>query len=295
MAEIAALAAGCGAVLAVLIAGEDSVPGVRWHAIAALVAKVAGLEDAAAARLAWPWLDGRRLLLAEATAALLGAAVGWALTGLPVLSAAGAALCLGGVRVSLSMRARGLRRARQDAVVEAVRSLRQLLETGAVSVAGALEVLAERGPAILRGEFSRVSRAAGGDQPGLAWAAAREAVAEPVFDLLSAAVLVQRPAGGELAPLFIDLEASVTAVYEVEREAEALQVQARSAAALILALPLAFLALMSALRSPYLDPYRQPLGEIFLAGMLAVMGSSYAWILHWLRLPSEPRLRLRDG
>ena len=35
-----------------------------------------------------------------------------------------------------------------------------------------------------------------------AWAEACDSLAEPLFDMLAAAVLVQRPAGGELTPLF---------------------------------------------------------------------------------------------
>jgi len=119
-------------------------------------------------------------------------------------------------------------------------------------------------------------------------------VADPLFDLLSAAVLVQRPGGGALGPLFADLEESVAAIHEVTREAEALQVQARSAAAVIVLLPVAFLLILSALRSPYLDAYHRPGGAVFLAGALSAIGGSYLWMLHWLRLPAEPRLAVAE-
>lgn len=295
MVELASAAAGLGAALAVLVLAGQRAPAVRFEVVRLLAARLLGLEAAAAARSSWPWLDGPRLLAGEATAILLGLLVGYEVSGLTALAGAGGGLCWGLVRITLEIRTRSLRRARQDAVLEAVRSLRQLLESGGVGVAGALTILAQRGPRVLRAEFERIAEATGPGLHAQAWSDARAAVGEPVFDLLSAAVLIQRPGGGELAPLFGELEASVTAVHEVEREAEALQVQARSAAALILSLPLAFLALMSALHSPYLDPYRQPAGEAFLALMLAVMGASYGWILRWLRLPSEPRLKLRLG
>lgn len=295
MVEVAAAAAGLAAAFAVLIIEGRPPPAVRFEVVRALGRRLLGLEAAAAAGSAWPWLDGPRLMSAEVVAVLLGALAGYEISGLAALAGAGGGLAWGSLRIGLEVRKRSLKRARQDAALEAVRSMRQLLETGGVSVAGALAILAQRGPALLRPEFQRVALAAGGNLQAEAWSAAREAIAEPVFDLLSVAILVQRPAGGELAPLFSDLEASVTAVYEVEREAEALQVQARSAAVLILALPLAFLGLLSALHSAYLDPYRQPVGELFLASMLGVMGGSYAWILSWLRLPVEPRLRLRLG
>ena len=113
--------------------------------------------------------------------------------------------------------------------------------------------------------------------------------------MLAAAILIQGPGGGELAPLFADLEASVSAAQEVEREARALQVQARSASSIIVALPIAFLVVLSTLRSPYLDAFRHPAGEAFLLAMLAVMGCSYLWMRRLLQLPGMERLRLSDA
>jgi Flp pilus assembly protein TadB len=219
----------------------------------------------------------------------------WSLTGLGVLTLAGAVAAIAAVRMALGFRAVARIRRRQDAVLESVRMLRGLLEAGGVGVQQALAVLAERGPVDLRREFAGVVAAgATGAQPA-AWALARERVRDPLFDMLCAAVLVQRPAGGSLAPLFASLEESVAGVHEVAREAEALQVQARSAAGLIVVLPLAFLLILSALRSPYLDAYRTPAGAAFLAAMLTVTGLSYLWILRWLRLPEEPRLDVAHG
>jgi Flp pilus assembly protein TadB len=227
----------------------------------------------------------------EAAVTAGAAMLGFRLSGMPALAVAAGGLALGVLVGVLGVRSTALRRERQDAVVASVRTLRQLLETGAVGVTAALEILAERGPRPLRREFRAL--VAGGARPA-AWARARERVGEPVFDLLSAAILVQRPGGGELGPLFRELEESVTAVHEVEREASALQVQARSASTLILSLPLAFLAVMCLLRSPYLDVYRALPGEVFLAAMLGVMGIAHLLIRRWLRLPEEPRLELAD-
>jgi Flp pilus assembly protein TadB len=196
------------------------------------------------------------------------------------------------VKAASVARVKRLRRARQDATLEAVRTLRQLLETGAVGVQQAIAVLAEKGPPELRAEFRTIASAAGAARQREAWLECCERLSEPLFDMLAAAILVQRPSGGELVPLFGRLEESVTAIYEVTRESEALGVQARSAAALILSLPLVFLSVLAMLRSPYLDAYRQPTGEVFLSLMLLVMGSTYLLILRWLRLPEQPRLKL---
>jgi Flp pilus assembly protein TadB len=182
---------------------------------------------------------------------------------------------------------------RQDAVLDAVRMLRHLLETGATSVHAAVAVLGERGPAPLRPEFRVIAGTSVGRRQ--AWSAARQRIGEPLFDMLAAAVLIQGPVGGELAPLFADLEASVSGAQEVEREARALQVQARSAAAIIVSLPIVFLVVLSTLRSPYLDAYHSPAGQAFLLAMLATMACSYVWMRRLLLLPGLQRVRLSDA
>src|SRR5258706_273950 len=98
-----------------------------------------------------------------------------------------------------------------------------------------------------------------------------------------------------LHALCAELEATVTSAQEVEREAEALQVQARSAAAIIVSLPVVFLLVLTALRSPYLDAYHDLAGQVFLLVMLGVMGTSYLWMRRLLRLDGLQRVRLADG
>jgi len=287
----AAAAAGLGTLLSVLALGGVSRPRHFEHWVLRAARAMVEREARVAAAAGFGLRAGSMAGLEVAVAAS-GSLFGYLLTGMPALAAAGGGLALGSLRGALGLRSTALRRERQDAVVAAVRTLRQLLETGAVGVPGALEILAARGPAELRPDFEAV--VAGGGAP-VAWAAARRRVAEPVFDLLSAAIVVQRPGGGELGPLFRELEGSVTAAHEVEREAAALQVQARSASTLILCLPLAFLAVMGLLRSPYLDVYRTPAGQLFLAAMLAIMAAAHAVIRCWLRLPAEPRIELADA
>jgi Flp pilus assembly protein TadB len=145
----------------------------------------------------------------------------------------------------------------------------------------------------LRSEFRIIAGTSVGRRQ--AWSAARQRIGEPLFDMLAAAVLIQSPGGGELAPLFADLEASVSGAQEVEREARALQVQARSAAAIIVSLPIVFLVVLSALRSPYLDAYHSLAGQTFLLFMLAVMACSYVWMRRLLVLPGLQRVRLSDA
>jgi Flp pilus assembly protein TadB len=284
--------AGAAAAVAVLSLGGVSLrlPGLEVKIgahLRRLAARETARAEASGLRFGTKSMLGLELLLSAAAGALA-----FLVSGLPALGAAAAVLGIGGLLGFLGVRATALRRMRQDAVVAAVRTLRQLLETGAVGVPGAIEILAKRGPIALRAEFQTI--VAGGGRP-VAWALARRRIGEPLFDLLSAAVLVQRPGGGELGPLFRELEESLTAAHEVEREAAALQVQARSASTLILCLPLAFLAVMCLLRSPYLDIYRTQSGELFLGAMLAVMAGAHVLIRRWLQLPEEPRLELADA
>jgi Flp pilus assembly protein TadB len=298
MLEVAAaLSAGLGtfaAILAVAVpapvsaADEPTVDRVprfasRWWAA----------ECSLAARAAWSGLDGRGLVVIQIVAALAGASTAGALTGLPALAAPGAIGAASAVRAVVAARARSRQVVRQDAALEAVRMLRQLLETGAASVNQAIEILGQRGPAPLRSDFRLIAASTGGRRQ--AWASARERIAEPLFDMLAAAVLIQGPGGGELAPLFADLEASVSAAQEVEREARALQVQARSASSIIVSLPIAFLVVLTTLHSPYLDAFHRPVGEAFLLAMLGIMGCSYVWMRRLLRLPGLERVRLSDA
>jgi Flp pilus assembly protein TadB len=250
-------------------------------------------ESLLAASAGWPWLDGRSLIGAEVSAGVFGAMAAVLLTGLPALGVAAFAGSIALVRIAVGSRSHALRRERQDAVLEAVRMLRQLLETGAGTVQQAIAILAERGPLPLRREFRLIAATSLGKRH--AWATARDRIAEPLFDMLAAAVLIQGPGGGELAPLFAELEATVTSAQEVEREAEALQVQARSAAAIIVSLPIAFLLVLSTFRSPYLDAFHALAGQLFLLGMLAVMGASYLWMRRLLRLDGLQRVRLSDA
>jgi Flp pilus assembly protein TadB len=241
----------------------------------------------------WPWLDGPTLLLSELVAAAGGAAIAVLLTGLPVLGVPASVGAIAVVRVAVGARARRQRRLRQDAVLEAVRMLRQVLEVGAASVQQAIAVLADRGPVALRDEFRLIAATTLGRRQ--AWCAARDRIGEPLFDMLAAAVLIQGPGGGELAPLFAELEATVAAAQEVEREAEALQVQARSAAGIIVSLPIVFLIVLSTFRSPYLDAFHALTGQLFLLLMLGVMGGSYLWMRRLLRLEGLQRVRLSDA
>jgi Flp pilus assembly protein TadB len=298
MLEVAAaLCAGLGVTAATLAIvapappSPDDLVAASW--LRRIVRKRWSEENALAAAAGWSGPGAAGLAAVELSVAAVGGCLAALITGLPVLALAGAVGAVAVVRGAVAARARAQQVLRQDAVLEAVRMLRQLLETGANGVNTAIAVLGERGPAPLRSEFRIIAATSVGRRQ--AWSAARQRVGEPLFDLLAAAVLIQSPSGGELAPLFADLEASVSGAQEVEREARALQVQARSAAAIIVSLPIVFLVVLSTLRSPYLDAYHTLAGQAFLLAMLGVMACSYVWMRRLLLLPGLQRVRLGDA
>jgi Flp pilus assembly protein TadB len=295
MLEVAAaLSAGlatCAAILAVAVPAPASDIGVPWLRRAS--GRWLAAETSIATRAGWPWLNVRRLVAVQIAAAIAGAMTAGVLTGLPALAAPAALGAISAVRAIVANRGLSQQVIRQDAVLEAVRMLRQLLETGAASVHQAIEILGQRGPVPLRSDFRLIAATTAGRRQ--AWIDARERIGEPLFDMLAAAVLIQGPGGGELAPLFADLEASASAAHEVEREARALQVQARSASSIIVSLPIAFLVVLSSLHSPYLNAFRNPAGEAFLLAMLGIMGCSYVWMRRLLQLPGLERVRLSDA
>jgi tight adherence protein B len=289
----AALIAGFAVMAAVLAIGARPAQPPISALVVATAARWWAREGALAAGTGWGWLDARTLLAVEGCAALLAAACATSMTGLIVLSVPAAVGAVSAARAVVKARSRTQQVMRQDAVLEATRMLRQLLETGATSVNQAIALLAARGPVALRADFRLITARPIGRRQ--AWKDARQRIGEPLFDMLAAAVLIQRPGGGELVPLFSDLESSVTAAQEVEREARALQAQARSASNIIVSLPIAFLVVLSALHSPYLDAFHEPAGEVFLLAMLGVMATGYIWMRRLLALPGLRRVRLVDA
>jgi Flp pilus assembly protein TadB len=289
----AALIAGFAVMAAVLAIGARPAQPPISALVVATAARWWAREGALAAGTGWGWLDARTLLAVEGCAALLAAVCATSMTGLIVLSVPAAVGAVSAARAVVKARSRTQQVMRQDAVLEATRMLRQLLETGATSVNQAIALLAERGPVALRADFRLITARPIGRRQ--AWKDARQRIGEPLFDMLAAAVLIQRPGGGELVPLFSDLESSVTAAQEVEREARALQAQARSASNIIVSLPIVFLVILSALHSPYLDAFHEPAGEVFLLAMLGVMATGYVWMRRLLALPGLRRVRLVDA
>jgi len=102
---------------------------------------------------------------------------------------------------------------------------------------------------------------------------------------------------GAVATLLLFLTAAMALPGGVERRSYRTFKRATLAAlgVLIVALPMAFLLILSALHSPYLDAFHETAGEVFLLAMLAVMAAGYLWMRRLLELPGLQRVRLTDA
>jgi tight adherence protein B len=230
---------------AVMAAGAAAagVAGV-WEAIAAVertrVAAVAGrvLEPLARAGSEGrsPTVPERRRLWAVAAGALLAA--GWLVGGpaLGVLAALGGpAVVLAAVRArrrrwreELARAAPGCARVMADAL-GAGRSIRTAIGDAAAAADGAAGH--ELRAAALALELGEPTEAV--------LIRLRDRARSPAWDVVVAAVLLQRDAGGDLAALLRELAASGEAADRAERDARAVTAQARFTAWLVFALPLA--------------------------------------------------------
>src|ERR1700694_3535290 len=153
----AALSAGAGVVVAILIVSAPASQPVLPPWISRAIARRWAREVNLSVGTGWGWLDGSRLAACECFAAVVAAMTAAAMTGLVVLAAPAAVGGASAVRAVVSARLRAQQVVRQDAVLEATRMLRQLLETGAPTVNQAVAVLAERGPIPLRREFRLIA------------------------------------------------------------------------------------------------------------------------------------------
>src|SRR6266581_3452331 len=105
-------------------------------------------------------------------------------------------------------------------------------------------------------------------------------------------------AGGLAAALLTGLPAlaAVGAIGSVALVRGAISSRARARQVVRqVAVLVAFLVVLSALHSPYLDAYHTPIGQAFLLAMLGVMGSAYLWMKQLLLLPGLQRVRLSDA
>jgi len=238
---LAAGAAGAG------VAGAwEAVAAVERTRVAAAATRVLEPLARAAREGRIPTAPERRRLRAVAAAALLAA--GWLVGGVVV----GVLAALSGPAIVLAITRARRRRWREElrrAAPACARTMADALGAGR-SIRSAIGDAAASAEGAAAHELGTAARAlALGEPTEAVLVRLRGRARSHAWDTLTAAVLLQRDAGGDLAGLLRELAASGEVAERAERDARAATAQARFTAWLVLGLPLAG-ALLSELAAP---------------------------------------------
>jgi tight adherence protein B len=238
---LAAGAAGAG------VAGAwEAIAAVERSRVAAAIARVLEPLERAGREGRVPTLPERRRLWAVAGAALLAA--GWLVGGV----ALGLLAALAGPAAVVAVTRARRRRWREDlrrAAPGCARTMADALGAGR-SIRTAIIDAAAAAEGAAAHELGTAARAlAVGEPTDAVLVRLRARAGSHAWDTLTAAVLLQRDAGGDLATLLRELAASGEAAERAERDARAATAQARFTAWLVLGLPLAG-AVVTELASP---------------------------------------------
>jgi tight adherence protein B len=210
--------------------------------------------------------------------------------GWPMVSFAGFLLGLALPSWYLTNRHQRDRTAMQLALADAVDSLRSAVRAG-MSVEEALASLARNGPGALRPALTdlvRGLRVSGFEE---AVTRTRERLADPVFDMMAAALLMSHRVGGRnLSTVLEALSRSVRQTIQVEQELRAHQAKNVLSARIIAALPLLLILVIRGLNPGYLDVFSSATGQAVLALCLLSVAVGYGGMLRATRLPGEVRV-----
>lgn len=229
------------------------------------------------------------LLISTATGAAVAFASQIAL-GWPMVSAAAFLLGVTLPAWYVTNRHQRERTSVQSALADAVDSLRSAVRSG-MSVEEALTSLARNGPEVLRpalAELVRDLRVSGFEE---AVRRTRDRLADPVFDMVAAALLISHRVGGRnLSTVLEALSRSVRQTLQIEQELRAHQARNVLSARIIAALPLVLILVIRGLNPAYLDVFSSPQGQGILALCLVSVAIGYAGMLRATRLPREVRV-----
>jgi tight adherence protein B len=182
------------------------------------------------------------------------------------------------------------RTAVQIALAEAISQLRDGIRSG-LSVQEALLGLARNGPQTLRGEFSTLVREARliGFEPALR--GMRERLADPVFDIVAAALVLNDRVGGRNVTQVLDRLAQATrAQQRIQQELRAYQARNVLSARIVAAVPLVVLIVIRWVSPEYLALFDTFWGQLLLMGSLASVAIGYLAMRWMARLPGEERV-----
>lgn len=230
-----------------------------------------------------------RVPIAAAASALLSAAVGWLVTGLPILALLAATAGAMAPAVWLTSRARRLRRARRALWPDVCELLVASVRAG-MPLPEAVSGLAVAGPPALRSAFAQFGNdlSASGHFDSAALRV-KAALGDPVADRIVETLRMARQVGGtELTAVLRALAGSVRADAALRGEVEARQSWIRGAAVLGVVAPWVVLALL-ATRPEGAAAYGSPEGVALVLGGAGVSVIAYRLMMRLGRLPDPQR------
>jgi tight adherence protein B len=258
--------------------------------------------------LAWPRLEALREFLVRAglrevtprqfvlfsiASGLLAGVVAQLCLGWGVVSALSAGIGSLAPYVYYVRRHDQRRAAVQEALVEAIEQLRDAIRSG-LSVQDAIAGLARTGPSALQAEFATLVREARllGFEGALL--ALRDRLADPVFDVVAAALMVNDRLGGRQVSQMLDRLAEATrAQLRIQHEVRAQQSRTVLSARIVAAAPLVALVGLRATNPRYLSIFDGLVGQLVLLGCAVSVGLGYMAMLYLTRLPAERRVLVR--
>ena len=182
------------------------------------------------------------------------------------------------------------RAAVQEALAEGIAQLRDAIRTG-LSMQEALIGLARTGPDILRPEFSVLARDLRFVSFEEALGRLRDRMADPVLDVVAAALLLNDRLGGRNVSQVLDrLVQATRAEIRVQQELRAHQARTVLSARIVAAMPLVVMALIRQVNPRYLSIFDDWSGQLILAGCVVSVMVGYAGMLWTSRLPGERRV-----
>ena len=181
----------------------------------------------------------------------------------------------------------------QDALVEAIEQLRDAMRTG-LSVPEALAGLARTGPTVLRAEFAGLTRDARLVGFDVALGAMRDRLADPVFDVVASALVINDRLGGRQVSQLLDHLAEATrAQLRIQHEVRAHQGRTVLSARIVAAAPVVALVGLRATNPRYLSIFDSGWGQMVLLGCALSIALGYLAMLYLTRLPGQRRVLVR--
>ena len=181
----------------------------------------------------------------------------------------------------------------QSALIETIEQMRDAIRTG-LSIQEAVAGLARNGPPALRGEFATLGREARLlGFPG-ALTSMRDRLADPVFDVVAAALTINDRLGGRQVSHLLDQLAEATrAQLRIQQELRAQQGRTVLSARVVAAAPVVALVGLRATNPQYLSIFDTFWGQMVLFACAASVALGYAAMLYLTRLPGQRRVLIR--